>query len=113
MALHHAHPGEIVDVRPLGRQLSESISTTLIKTPHIQVFRFILKRNQVFAEHKVPDEITIQCLEGAVEFKTPVNTQILHAGELVYLARGNLHELKGIVDSSVLVTIVTCETPQG
>lgn len=108
MALPHAKPGEIVDIRPLGRKLAESISATLIKTPHVQVFRFILTRDQIFAEHKVPNEITIQCLEGAVEFKSPGGVQTLHAGEVVYLERGDRHELKGIVDSSVLVTIISC-----
>ena len=78
------------------------------KTLKIQVFRFILKRDKVFAEHKVPGETTIQCIEGAVEFKSPGGTQTLHAGELVYLAAGDLHEMKGLVDSSVLVTIVAC-----
>ncbi len=109
MALHHAVPGEIVDVRPLGKKLHDSVSSTVIKTKHIQVFRFILHRNKVFAEHSVPGETTIQCIEGVVEFKSPGRTQLLRAGELVHLAKGDLHELKGVEDASVLVTIAACQ----
>ena len=66
MALHHAASGEIVDIRPLGEKLKESISVTLAKTAHLHVFRYVLLKGNEFAEHKVPGEITVQCFEGMV-----------------------------------------------
>lgn len=107
MALHHAASGEIVDVRPLGGKLKQSISVTLVKTAHLQVFRYILLEGKEFAEHKVHGEITVQCLEGVVEFTSQGRKQILRAGEFVYLTGDDPHALKGIENASVLVTIVS------
>lgn len=107
MALYHAASGEIVDVRPLGKKLKQGISTTLVKTDRLQVFRYILPEGEEFAEHKVHGGITVQCLEGVLEFTTPDRRQILRAGEFVYLAGGVAHALKGIEDASVLVTIIS------
>ncbi|MGA9033274.1 MAG: cupin domain-containing protein [Sulfuricaulis sp.] len=107
MALHHAAHGEIVDVRPLGKKLKQAISATLVKTDHLQVFRYILPRGEEFAEHKVHGEIMVQCLEGVIEFTSVGRKQTLRAGELVYLAGDDPHALKGMEDASVLVTIVS------
>jgi quercetin dioxygenase-like cupin family protein len=107
MALHHAVSGEIVDIRPLGKKLKDSIPVTLVKTAHLQVFRYILLQGNEFAEHKVPGEITVQCLEGVVEFTSQNRKQMLQAGEFVYLTSDDPHALKGIKDASVLVTIVS------
>ena len=107
MALHHAASGEIVDIRPLGEKLKQEIPTTLIKTPRLQVFRFVLLAGKEFAEHKVSGGITVQCLEGVVAFTSAGQTQILRTGELVYLAGNVPHALKGVEDASVLVTIVS------
>lgn len=107
MALHHAASGEIVDVRPLGEKLKREVPVTLVKTPHLQVFRYVLLEGKEFAEHQVRGDITIQCLEGVVEFTSHERTQLLRAGELVYLAGDVPHALKGVEDASVLVTIVS------
>lgn len=106
MALHHADSGEIIDIRPLGKQLKDAIATTLVKTAHMQVFRFPLRKGAEFAEHKVHGEITVQCLEGVVELGWGTHKQTLRAGELVYLKGDVPHALRGIEDTSVLVTIV-------
>ncbi|MCR4300194.1 MAG: cupin domain-containing protein [Sulfuricaulis sp.] len=107
MALHHAASGEIVNIRPLGKELKQAISITLVKTDHLQVFRYILLKGSEFAEHKVPGEITVQCLEGVVEFTSRGRKQTLRAGEFVYLTSEDPHALKGLEDASVLVTIVS------
>lgn len=105
MALHHAVPGEIVDIRPLGDKLASTVTATLLKSEHLQVFRLILPEGKEFREHTVPGEITVQCLEGLIEFSAGGKTQQLTAGELLYLDGGDPHALKGIEDASVLVTI--------
>ena len=105
MALHHAAPGEIVDIRPLGDKLHQTVTSTLLKSDHLQVFRLILPEGKEFREHQVPGEITVQCLEGVVEFSTTGRTQKLRTGELLYLDGGDPHALKGVEDASVLVTI--------
>ena len=42
MAIEHAAPGDLIDVRPLGAGLRESDSRTLIRTTHLEVFRYAL-----------------------------------------------------------------------
>lgn len=107
MALHHAEPGEIVDVRPLGTRLKQVINATLVLTDQLQIFRFILPAGGEFAEHKVHGEVVVQCLEGEVEFTSRGKKQVLRPGELVYLAGDEPHALKGVRDASVLVTIAS------
>jgi len=105
MALHHSSPGEVIDVRPLGAKLRDTPNTTLLKSQHLQVFRLVLPAGKEYREHKVPGEITVQCLEGVVEFSSPGRCQRLHPGDLLYLEGGDPHALKGIEDGSVLVTV--------
>ncbi|MGQ9424375.1 cupin domain-containing protein [Gilvimarinus sp. F26214L] len=105
MALHHATPGEIVDLR-LGKTLPQAINTTLLRSDHIQVFRVVLRKGEEFSDHAVPGEITVQCLEGLIEFRIGENSvQKLTPGHLLYLDGGEPHALKGLEDSSALVTI--------
>jgi hypothetical protein len=42
MAIEHAAPGDVIDVRPLGPGLREADSRTLIRTTHLEVFRYAL-----------------------------------------------------------------------
>ncbi len=112
MAIPHAASGDLIDVRPLGATLRQTISTTLIRSDHLEVFRLVLLAGENVPDHKlprtcqVPSVITIQCLEGTVEFEAYGRSQVMHAGSMVYLAAGEAHALKAIEDSSVLVTML-------
>ncbi|MEO7067113.1 MAG: cupin domain-containing protein [Rhodanobacter sp.] len=106
MTLHHAPSGEIIDIRPYGEKLKQEIARTLVKAPLLQVFRYVLLAGKEFADHKVSGGITVQCLEGVVLFTAHEKTQILRPGQLVFVAAGVPHALKGVEDASVLVTIV-------
>ena len=106
MAIPHAQPGNVIDVRPLAGQLAASITNTLIKTPHVEVIRMVLPAGKVLSEHKAPGEITVQCLEGKVEFRTGDSHRELAAGHLLYLRGAEEHGLRAVEDSSLLVTIL-------
>ncbi len=106
MALHHATPGELVDVRPLGKALRDSRNATLLRSEHLQVFRVVLPKGEEFSDHAVPGEITVQCLEGLVDFRIGSDeVQRLAAGQLLYLDGGQPHALTALEDASVLVTV--------
>lgn len=106
MALHHVKPGEILDVRPLGKELREAINTTLLRSEHLQVFRVVLPKGEEFSDHAVHGEITVQCLEGLVDFRIGnEEVQQLSAGHLLFLDGGQPHALKARKNASVLVTI--------
>lgn len=106
MSLPHAVSGEIIDIRPLGKKLGASTSTTLIRASHLEVFRLILKAGKSTREHRAAGLITIQCLEGRAELLAHGKQQTLQAGDLVYLSDAEPHDVLAIEDSSLLVTIL-------
>lgn len=106
MAIPHAESGQIVDIRPLGERLKNSTTTTLIKTDNLEVIRLVLPAGKEIPPHKVADDITVQCLEGVIQFTSDGNSQVLEAGQLMYLRGEELHSLTAIDDASVLVTIL-------
>jgi quercetin dioxygenase-like cupin family protein len=113
MAIPHAASGgliDVIDVRPLGENLRQTISTTLVRTDQFYVFRLVLAAGKAAPNHKTPGAITIQCLEGAVELDAHGRTQILHAGSMVYLSDAEPHAFKALEDSSLLVTVLLTRT---
>ena len=109
MAIPHAQPGEVIPLA-LGASLSTSKTTTLVKTATLELIRLVLPAGKEIPSHTAPGEITVQCLEGRIAFTAAGQTQELVAGRLLYLAAGAPHALKGIDDSSVLVTILLPKT---
>lgn len=106
MAIPHAKPGDVIDVRPLGTQIAASQTTTLIKTDTLEVIRLVLPAGKEVPPHRVDGEITVQCLEGKVEFSAGGVTRPLTGGSLLFLRGSEEHALRAIADSSVLVTIL-------
>ena len=110
MAIPHAVAGQPVDVRPLGAALRAARTVALFKSDELEVMRIVLLAGKSVPPHAVPGEITLQCLEGRVALTSgagaEAKTEVLSAGQLVYLAGGALHSLLGVEDASVLVTIV-------
>jgi quercetin dioxygenase-like cupin family protein len=49
---------------------------------------------------------TVQCLEGRIAFTAHDTTRELSAGQMLYLAGNEPHSLRGVLDASVLVTIL-------
>ena len=105
MSIQHAKPGDVIEL-PLGAALGSSKTTTLVKTADLELIRLVLTAGKDIPTHKVGGEITVQCLEGRVAFTAEGKTQDLAAGQLLYLAAGEPHALRGIEDSSLLVTIL-------
>lgn len=106
MAIPHAAPGQTIDVRPLGEGLRTAVTTTLIKTAHLEVLRLMLPTGKTIPPHRAKGEITVQCLEGRVAFTCLGRTQELAAGQMLFLPVGEEHSLEGVEDASVLVTIL-------
>lgn len=106
MAVPHAASGELIDVRPLGAKLRTTASSTLVRANHLEVLRLILAAGKAAPDHKASGAITIQCLEGSVEFEAYGRTQIMRQGCMVYLSDAEPHSVKALEDSSLLVTIL-------
>ena len=107
MAIPHAEPNQVVSVEPLGPDLATTKTWTLIKTEHMQVIRLVVPADKEVPAHHAPGEITVQCVEGRVEFTAAGKTQELGPGQLIFLSAGETHALRGIEGSSLLVTILS------
>jgi len=105
MAQPHAASGEVVSVLPLGAALGGARTHALIKAGQLEVVRIVLPAGQQLREHSAPGEITVQCLEGRVEFDLPGSTLTLGAGDWLHLQRGEPHALRALDDCSLLVTL--------
>ena len=106
MAIPHAKPGELIDLRPLGPASAGTKSHTLIKTGMLEVIRIVMPAGKELPPHAVPGEITVQCLEGQVEFHIGQVPHAMTEGTMLYVGAGEQHSLRAEQDSTVLVTIV-------
>jgi quercetin dioxygenase-like cupin family protein len=106
MAIAHAKPGEVVDVRPLGSAWASAQTKTLLHAEQVEVIRLVVPAGKEIEEHKAKGEIIVQCLEGRVAFTVFGKTQNLEAGKLLYLPTGEPHSVKGIENASLLLTIL-------
>jgi quercetin dioxygenase-like cupin family protein len=106
MALPHAQPLDIINVSPLGPDLREAVSTSLIKTDRLQLLHLVLPANKDQPEHHVEEECTVHCLEGDVEVVWPGGVRRLSAGNLVVLPARERHSLRARTNCAVLVTLI-------
>ncbi len=106
MAIPHAEPGEVIDIQPLGPNLPNHQTYTLVKTEDIEVIRLVLPKGRDIATHSAPGEITVQCLEGRVAFTALGKTMVLEPGHFLYLKANGPHTLRAEENSSLLLTIL-------
>lgn len=105
MAIPHAQPGQIIDIDPLGARLAGEKTRALFKSDDLELMHLVLRAGQSLPPHKVPGDITIQCIEGVVEVDVEGHAKRLRAGQLLYLRGGALHGVTAVEASSVLVTV--------
>jgi len=105
VVLHHAKPGEIVDLRPLGPTLKDAKSVAITKSDHFEAIRLVVRAGTEIPSHEVAGNITLHCLEGRVVLDLTQSAIELGAGDWIYLDRGEAHSVKGIEDSSLLLTV--------
>jgi len=105
MALPHATPGQVLDVRPLDGRLTSEKTVALFKSHHLEVMRLVLLAGKSLPAHKVAGEVTIQCIEGRLDIELEDGSVQLEAGELTYLAGSSTHGVNALTDATALVTI--------
>lgn len=106
MALPHAQLLDVINVSPLGPNLKEAVSTSLIKTDRLQLLHLVLPAHKDMPEHHVDQQITIHCLEGEVEVAWPGGVRQLRPGNIVVLPGKERHSLRARTDCAVLVTLL-------
>jgi quercetin dioxygenase-like cupin family protein len=106
MSIPHAKSGQVISVRPLGAALASARTNTLVRTADVEVIRLIVPSGKEIPEHKAKGDIVVQCLEGAVAFTFAGKTENLRSGDLLFLDIGEPHSVKGIENSSLLLTVL-------
>jgi quercetin dioxygenase-like cupin family protein len=106
MAIPHAAPGDVIDVRPLGPALATTKTCTLFKSGTIEAVRLVMAAGKQLATHQAPGAITVHCLEGRIAWTALGKTQELTAGDLLYLEAGEPHAVACLEDASLLLTIL-------
>lgn len=106
MALKHATPGEVVDLRPLGPRLSAARTHAIVRTSSFEAVRLIVPAGIEIPSHRVSGRITLQCIEGHAVIGLPGGAVDLRIGDWVYLDGNEPHSVKGVEDASLLLTIL-------
>jgi quercetin dioxygenase-like cupin family protein len=106
MAIPHALPGQAIDVQALGARLSGEKTVALFKSADLEVMRLVLRAGKSLPAHRVPGEITVQCIEGSIDVTSEGESHVLRAGQLLFLLGNVSHGVTALEDSSALVTVV-------
>lgn len=106
MSIPHAHSGQAIDVTPYGPILTEQRSVALFKSTQLEVMRLVLATGKSMPEHKISGEITIQCIEGALDVQVDGISTLLQAGQLMFLTGHVPHSVTALAPASALVTLV-------
>ncbi len=106
MALHHAAPGEVVDLDTWGDDLPSGGTKAVVKTDNMELIRMALSAGKTIDQHQVAAPVVIHCLSGTIEIDTMGKSETLKAGQLIHLAPNEPHALRAKEDSNLLLTIV-------
>jgi quercetin dioxygenase-like cupin family protein len=84
---------------------ADHAATTILKRPGIRVVLVALKVGGQMHEHHADSPITVQVLQGRIQFDVDGQTLELQAGHLVCVAESLPHRVLGVEDSAFLLTI--------
>ncbi|MFO1214619.1 MAG: hypothetical protein U1E72_08505 [Burkholderiaceae bacterium] len=106
MALTHAAPGEAIALFPAEPAAGQRRSQAVFKSTDLEVIRLTLAAGDALPPHRVPGEITVQCLRGVLQLGLAEGRQCtLRSGEMCFLSGGAQHDVRALEDCVALVTI--------
>ena len=105
MALKHAHPGQPIDLAPLGPALHKAATHAILKTHALELIRVVLREGDALPPHQLRGELTLQCIEGAVEVTLDGSRCALGPAQVVLLPAHMQHAVHALEDSSLLLTL--------
>jgi quercetin dioxygenase-like cupin family protein len=94
------------ELHPEGDSLSTATTFPLVKEETFEAIRMVIRKDHEMASHQVEGAITIYCLVGRIAFTARGQTHDLRPGHWLFLLGNEPHTLRGIEDSSILLTIL-------
>ena len=79
--------------------------SSLVKGDGINVALMMLKKGAKLQEHHTRAPITVQVIEGRINFVAKGKTQLATAGMIVALDRGIAHSVEALEESSLVLTV--------
>ena len=96
---------EIEKLRSEGRWQSGHTAKTLVKYSDFRVVLIVMKAGGRLNKHRTDGQISVQTLDGRIRFSTAERSVELAAGQMLTLEHDIPHDVEGIVDSALLLTI--------
>ena len=110
-ALSESSPMAVFDVgthlESLGReaQAGQDRTIILLKTDSLRLIVRTLSAGTTLPTHKAPGPITVQVLDGHIEFTAGEQTKPIRKGEVLALENGVPHSVKALQPSAILITV--------
>jgi quercetin dioxygenase-like cupin family protein len=98
-------PGVIESFPPDPTKKARHRANILVKTDTIRVVLVTMLKDGELQEHSAPGPITIQVLQGAFDFAVADESHLMQQGDLISLAPGVRHTVRGVEDGAFLLTI--------
>ena len=96
---------EIEKLRSEGRWQSGHTAKTLVKYSDFRVVLIVMKTGGRLEKHRTEGRISVQTLDGRIRFSTAERSVELTAGQMLTLEHDITHDVEGIADSALLLTI--------
>jgi quercetin dioxygenase-like cupin family protein len=78
---------------------------TLAKSGRFRLVLAALTDGHEIATHQAESPLTIQVLEGDLQYRTDTGVNRLRTGEILFFGPGDAHDIRANGDSAVLITI--------
>jgi len=86
-------------------QAGQDRTIILLKTDSLRLIFRALSVGTTLPTHKAPGPITVQVLDGHIEFTAGERTTPVRKGEVLVLESGVPHSVKALSNSAILITV--------
>lgn len=104
MALHHAAAGEVMRLHRLAD--ADTKTAALVKTRSFEAIHLVVRGGEYIPGHAVRGSISLYCIEGEALIELDEGERRLGVGEWLYLEPQARHAVRGVTDTSLLLTIL-------